>query len=60
LDIGKVAAQNQIEYLRGAAVMFEKSMELIVKETQNQYIKDLLNFEKEKLNDFCTQNSIKL
>ena len=60
MDIGKVATQNQIEYLRGSAVMFEKSMELIVKETKNPYIKNMLSYEKEKLNDFCTNNNFKL
>ena len=40
--------------------MFEKSMELIVKETKNPYIKNMLSYEKEKLNDFCTNNNFKL
>ena len=59
-DIGKIATQNQIEYLRGSAVMFEKAMEFVVKETQNQYIKNCITFEKEKLNDFCIQKGFKL
>ena len=59
-DIGKIATQNQIEYLRGSAVMFEKAMEFVVKETQNQYIKNSINFEKERLNDFCIQSGFKL
>lgn len=59
-DIGKIATQNQIEYLRGSAVMFEKAMEFVVKETKNQYIKNSITFEKEKLNDFCTEKGFKL
>ena len=59
-DIGKIATQNQIEYLRGSAVMFEKAMEFVVKETKNQYIKNCITFEKEKLNDFCIQKGFKL
>jgi tetratricopeptide (TPR) repeat protein len=59
-DIGKIATQDQIEYLRGSAVMFEKAMEFVVKETKNQYIKNSLTFEKEKLNDFCAEKGFKL
>lgn len=59
-DIGKIATQDQIEYLRGSAVMFEKAMEFVVKETNNPYIKNCVTFEKEKLNDFCTQKGFKL
>ena len=59
-DIGKIATQDQIEYLRGSAVMFEKAMEFVVKETNNSYIKNCVTFEKEKLNDFCTQKGFKL
>jgi len=59
-DIGKIATQDQIEYLRGSAVMFEKAMEFVVKETQNSFIKNSITFEKEKLNDFCTDKGFKL
>ena len=59
-DIGKIATQNQSEYLRGSAVMFEKSMEYVVKNTQNPYVKNLIDTEKEKLNKFCTEKGIKL
>lgn len=59
-DIGKIATQDQVEYLRGSAVMFEKSMEYVVKETRNPYIKNNINIAKEQLNAFCLQKSIKL
>lgn len=59
-DIGKIATQEQVEYLRGSAVMYEKAMEFVVKETKNQYIKNCINFEKEKLNDFCAEKGVRL
>lgn len=59
-DIGKLATQNQIEYLRGSAVMYEKAMEYVVKETQNPYVKNAIFIEKGKLNDFCVNNGFKL
>lgn len=59
-DIGKIATQDQIEYLRGSAVMYEKAMEFVVKHTNNPYIKNCLSLEKEKLNDFCADKGLKL
>lgn len=59
-DIGKIATQNQIEYLRGSAVMFEKAMEFVVKETQNPHIKNSVIYEKNKLNEFCADKGFKL
>ena len=59
-DIGKITTQNQIEYLRGSAVMFEKALEYVIKETQNPFVKSLIIAEKEKLNEFCVSANFKL
>lgn len=59
-EMGALDSPKQVEFLRGSAMMYEKSMEILVKETQNGYIKSSLNHKKEKLNDFCRENSIRL
>ena len=59
-DIGKIATENQIEYLRGSAVMFEKAMTYVVKETKNQHIKDSISKAKERLNVLCAECGFKL
>lgn len=59
-DIGSLPSQNQLEYLKGASAMYQKAMELTVKETKNQSIKSLINAQKEKLSIYCSSNGFKL
>lgn len=59
-DIGITQAQNNIEYLRVSSSMFEKGMELVIKRTGNSFIKMIISDEKQKLNDYCIENGIKL
>ena len=59
-DIGSIPSQNQIEYLKGSSSMYEKAMELTVKETKNQSVKSLVTAQKEKLSAYCLANEFKL
>jgi len=57
-ELGSVESQKQLEFLRGAAAMYDKAMDLIVKITKNTCLKDKINKHKEKLMDFCNHNSL--
>ena len=59
-EMGIIKSPQQAEYLRGCAMMYERAMETIVKYTNNLSVKNDLINKKEKLNDFCSQNGIKL
>ena len=59
-DIGSIPSQNQIEYLKGSSSMYEKAMELTVKETKNSSVKSLVTEQKEKLSAYCLANEFKL
>lgn len=59
-EIGSIQSDKQKEYLRGALMMYERGMEIVVKETKNSYIKNVLTDLKTKLNDFCKENGFKL
>lgn len=59
-DVGKIATQDQIEYLRGSAVMLEKAMSYVVKETKNNYVKSAISGCKDELGEFCAQKGFKL
>ena len=60
MDMGSIDSPNRADYLRGSAMMYEKAMEIVVKDTQNSYIKDAVSSQKSRLNDFCQSNGIKL
>lgn len=59
-EIGTVASQKRNEYLTGASIMYEKALETVISKTKNLYIKAEITENKEKLNDFCIKNGIKL
>ena len=59
-EIGTYVNQDKIEYLRGASSMYEKAMELTVKETQNAYVKNAVVQQKEMLNEYCLKNGFNL
>ena len=59
-EIGGFESQSQGEYLKGSALMYEKSMELAVRETNNAFVKNVVNHQKELLNDFCVKHGFKL
>lgn len=59
-DMGAIESPKQSEYLRGAAMMYEKALELVIKDTHNNYMKNTVNYQKDLLNDFCLKNGIKL
>ena len=39
---------------------YEKAMELVISNTENLYVKNLINIHKKELNDFCRVKNIKL
>ena len=43
-----------------AVGMYEKAMELVISNTENLYVKNLINIHKKELNDFCQVKNIKL
>ncbi len=57
-DMGSIDSPNQLDYLRASAMMYEKAMELVVKETENNYIKNSINYSKNRLNEFCKNNEL--
>ena len=59
-DIGSVESPNRIEYLRGAAVMYGKAMDVVISKTQNGYIKNAIEYQKDLLDKYCTENSFKI
>ena len=59
-DIGSVESPNRLEYLRGAAVMYEKALEVVISKTQSPYVKNAVEYQKDLLNKYCTENNYKL
>lgn len=59
-EMGTVQSSKQTEYLRACAMMCEKGMETVITNTSNQYLKELINKQKTRLNDYCSENGIKL
>ena len=58
--MGSIESAKQVEFLRGSAMMYEKAMELVISNTENLYVKNLINIHKKELNDFCQVKNIKL
>lgn len=55
-DLGTVESQTQIEYLKAAIKMYEKALEIINKETQNNYLRMKIEEQKNTLMTYCTTN----
>ncbi len=58
--LGEGAVPEQLEYLRGAAIMIERGLETVTKETKNTCVRNMLMTQKERLMQFCAQNNFKL
>lgn len=59
-EMGSVASQKQSDFLRGAAMMYEKGMEIVIRDTHNDYVKDSITSNKNILSDFCAKSGIRL
>lgn len=60
MDLGTVQSQNQIEYLKGSAKMYDKSMELVAEKTKNIYVRDKNEQRKELLLSYCETHGFKV
>ena len=59
-DIGSIESPNRLEYLRGAAVMYEKALEVVFSKTKNGYIKNAIEYQKNSLSKYCADNNFKI
>ena len=60
LDLGNVQSQNQLEYLKGSAKMYDKAMEIVIKITKNSYLREKINNKKSILTAYCSSNGLNI
>ncbi len=53
-DLGTGQSQNQSEYLKGAAKMYDKAMEIVIQITKNSHLRDKIDTKKSTLTAYCT------
>ena len=58
-DIGTIQSPNQAEYLKGAAKMYEKAMDLVGSQTKNIYVRNKIDEQKKLLISYCELNGFK-
>lgn len=59
-DIGTIQSQNQNEYLKGAAKMYDKAMEIVVTHTRNNYLREKIDNNKNMLTSYCNLNGFNI
>ena len=59
-DLGTVNSQNQLEYLKGAAKMYDNAMDLVIKETCNASQRDKIEKQKNTLLSYCEIHNLNL
>ncbi len=59
-DLGSLQSQNQNEYLKGAAKMYEKAMEIVLQTTKNTYLREKIDRNKNLLTEYCSTNGFTL
>lgn len=59
-ELGSIQSANQLELLKGAIKMYEKSINLIQKFTKNKYLFDEVNSKKTNLVKICEDNGFKI
>ncbi len=57
-EIGAIESGDKIKYLKGALKMFDKALEIVLKETGNFYIKKYSEDKKQMLFSYCSANNI--
>lgn len=55
-DIGTIQSPNQAEYLKGAAKMYEKAMDIVGSKTKNVYLRNKIDEQKKLLISYCELN----
>lgn len=59
-DLGSISSQNQLEYLKGSAKMYDNAMDLVIKETKNSYMRDKIEKHKNILLSYCQTNNFNI
>lgn len=59
-ELGSIQSTNQLELLKGAIKMYDKSINLIQKYTKNKYLFDKVNSRKTNLMKICEENGFKI
>ncbi len=59
-DLGTIQSQKQKEYLKGASSMLDKAAILVQSNTHSQYIKHLIEEQKNSLLSYCNLNGVEL
>jgi tetratricopeptide (TPR) repeat protein/ribosomal protein L40E len=55
-EIGTIASQNQIEYLKGAIKMYDRALEIVLKTTKSVYMKEIILSAKNDIDTYCKNN----
>lgn len=59
-ELGTLQSQNQNEYLKGSAKMYDKAMEIVIQDTRNTYLKDKIETQKNTLISYCNLNGFNI
>lgn len=59
-ELGTIQSQNQGEFLRGAAKMYDRALELVIKHTRSVYMKDIITTHKRELEAYCSEIGLAL
>lgn len=59
-DLGSIQSQNQLEYLKGSAKMYDKAMDIVIKDTCNPNQRDKIENQKKLLLSYCEIHNINI
>lgn len=59
-DLGNIQSQNQTEYLKGSAKMYDKAMEIVLQITKNTYLREKIDKHKNILTTYCSSNGFNI
>lgn len=59
-DLGSINSQNQQEYLKGSAKMYDNAMNIVLQDTCNPYMRDRIEQQKNLLLSYCEIHNLNL